>query len=152
MEPNTCKTHYQEPTRESCKEVMRDRFFDALFGNCLQANSADKNHIVWVYQWAWQYQNGTRTYFNKFWSATNRTGKGDWGCNCKWRSNAEAWKCNYCDFEGEATMVGGPLGPENHLYYCGGLTLAKCQVPTKSLYHFPPLPPFFSTGQRGERK
>ena len=35
---------------------------------------------------------------------------------------------------------------------CGGLALAKCQVPTKSLYHFPPFPLLFSTGQRGERK
>ena len=34
---------------------------------------------------------------------------------------------------------------------CGGLTLAKCQVPTKSLYHFPPFPLFFSIGQRRER-
>ena len=78
MELNTCKTHnswvkcsYQEPIGEGFKAVMRDRFIDVLFGNCLQANSTDKNHIVRVYQWAWQLQNGTRTYFDKSWSTTN---------------------------------------------------------------------------------
>ncbi|NWV15277.1 ENR1 protein, partial [Ptilonorhynchus violaceus] len=47
-------------------------------------------------------------------SKSNQTA---WGCKCRWKPCVGAWKCKYCDSYGGATIVGGPLGPGNTLYF-----------------------------------
>ncbi|NXQ19529.1 ENR1 protein, partial [Peucedramus taeniatus] len=47
----------------------------------------------------------------------SRSNKTNLGCNCRWKPQVGAWRCKYCDSDGEATIVGGPLGPGSKLYF-----------------------------------
>uniref|UniRef100_A0A8C3PLP7 Uncharacterized protein n=1 Tax=Calidris pygmaea TaxID=425635 RepID=A0A8C3PLP7_9CHAR len=112
---------FHEPWHAGCRAAAREvgkrgGFKDSLYLACQRDNTTSKKHVIRVYQWAWQNSNGTRTYFTKFWSATNRTTK-ERGCNCKWHPDAEAFECDYCDSYGDLSISGGPLGSEDPLYY-----------------------------------
>ncbi|XP_074667177.1 syncytin-2-like [Strix aluco] len=109
-----CSYHNYKQDFEGCKAEGRDGFFDHLFLRCPRDNSTSKTHVVRDYQWKWQHQNGTRTYFSEFWSKSNKT---SWGCDCRWKPHVGAWRCTYCDSYGASTVVGGPLGPGITLYF-----------------------------------
>ncbi|NXQ96732.1 ENR1 protein, partial [Sagittarius serpentarius] len=47
----------------------------------------------------------------------SNSNRSKWGCGCVWRNESGAWRCEYCDRYGDRKIVGGPLGPENTLYY-----------------------------------
>lgn len=91
-------------------------FKDSLLLACQRDKNTSENHVIKVYQWAWQHSNGTRTYFSKFWSTTNRN-KCNGGCNCKWYLDIRAFEFNYYDHYGAHSIVGEVLGSENIIYY-----------------------------------
>lgn len=107
-----------------CLKVMLD---PKLQIDILTSQKANTNRVVEkypkrVFHWIWQHQNGTKAYFEKFWSATNQTrdrhANWDWGCNCTWQPEAEVWRCNYCNNgTSKLRIVGGPLGIKDIIYY-----------------------------------
>lgn len=40
-----------------------------------------------------------------------------WDVSASGKPHVGAWKCKYSDSYGEATIVGGPLGPGSKLYF-----------------------------------
>lgn len=98
------------------KDIGKKGWFkDSLFLACQRDKNTSENHVIKVYQWAWQHSIGTRTYFSKFWSTTNRT-KCNGGCNCKWYLDVRAFEFNYYDHYGAHSIVGELLGSENIIY------------------------------------
>jgi len=94
--------------------------FDGQILSCQCGNTTNEQHVVWVYRWRWQDENGKngkRVFFKHFWSAHNMTGRQrELNCNCKRKPNAGAWKCTYTSTNG-ADIVTGPLGNKDTLYF-----------------------------------
>nr|XP_038027767.1 uncharacterized protein LOC113842184 [Anas platyrhynchos] len=103
-----------------CKAMARAQSkgqFDVQILSCQRDNTTNEQHVVKVYRWRWQNENGTQVSFKHFWSARNMTNReGEISCNCEWESSAGAWKCMYTSIN-EANIVTGPLGNENTLYF-----------------------------------
>nr|XP_012964127.2 uncharacterized protein LOC106020099 [Anas platyrhynchos]XP_012964128.2 uncharacterized protein LOC106020099 [Anas platyrhynchos] len=114
------KCSYREFFGSGCETAERAQAegqFDSQILSCQHDNTTREQHVVRVYRWRWQDENGRRVFFKHFWSAHNMTGhQGKLDCNCKWESDAGAWRCTYTSKKG-ADIVTGPLGDKNTLYF-----------------------------------